>query len=164
MVNSRLEYGESGNFTTNNDFRKIGLLAQPLYANGDVATASTIDQCATITVQSWNSKAFQEDELVTGALSGAKGKVVDFKNNNTTLRLVDVTTGTSSTAGFDGIAGSFRPNESITGGTSGGSANTNGVVGGDLQKFSGDVLYIENRSPVTRADDQIEDVKLIIEF
>ena len=164
MVNSRLEYGESGNFTTNNDFRKIGLLAQPLYANGDVATASTIDQCATITVQSWNSKAFQEDELVTGALSGAKGKVVDFKNNNTTLRLVDVTTGTSSTAGFDGIAGSFRPNESITGATSTASANTNGVVGGDLQKFSGDVLYIENRSPVTRADDQIEDVKLIIEF
>ena len=38
------------------------------------------------------------------------------------------------------------------------------VVGGDFEKFSGDVLYIENRSPVTRADDQIEDVKLIIEF
>ena len=163
MVNSRLEYGESGNFTTNNDFRKIGLLAQPLYANGDVATASTIDQCATITVQSWNSTAFSEDELVTGAQSGAKGRVVDFKNNNTTLRLVDVITGTSSTAGYDGIAGSFRANESISA-PSGASANTNGVVGGDLQKFSGDVLYIENRSPVTRADDQIEDVKLIIEF
>ena len=164
MVNSRLEYGESGNFTTNNDFRKIGLLSQPLYANGDVATASTIDQCVTITVQSWNSTAFVEDELVTGAQSGATGKVVDFKNNNTTLRLVDVTTGTSTTAGYDSIAGSFRTNESITGATSSGSANTNGVVGGDLEKFSGDVLYIENRSPVTRADDQIEDVKLIIEF
>ena len=33
-----------------------------------------------------------------------------------------------------------------------------------MKKFSGDVLYVENRSPVTRADDQIEDVKLIIEF
>ncbi len=164
MVNSRLEYGESGNFTTNNDFRKIGLLAQPLYSNGDIATASTIDQCVTITVQSWNSTAFAEDETVTGAQSGATGKVVDFKNNNTTLRLIDVTTGAGSTAGYDGIAGSFRANESITGGTSGGSTNTNGVVGGDLEKFSGDVLYIENRSPVTRADDQIEDVKLIIEF
>ena len=163
MVNSRLEYGESGNFTTNNDFRKIGLLAQPLYANGDIATASTIDQCATITVQSWNSTAFAEDELVTGAVSGATGKVVDFKNNNTTLRLIDVTTGGISTAGFDGIAGSFQANEAISA-PSGAGANTNGVAGGDLEKFSGDVLYIENRSPVTRADDQIEDVKLIIEF
>ena len=164
MVNSRLEYGESGNFTTNNDFRKIGLLAQPLYANGDVATASTIDQCVTATVQSWNSTAFVEDEVVTGAVSGATGKVVDFKNNNTTLRLIDVTTGAIATNGYDGISGSFQANESITGGTSGASANTNGVAGGDFEKFSGDVLYVENRSPVTRADDQIEDVKLIIEF
>jgi hypothetical protein len=163
MVNSRLEYGESGNFTTNNDFRKIGLLTQPLYSNGDIATASTIDQCVTITVQSWNSTAFDEDELVTGAVSGATGKVVDFKNNNTTLRLIDVTTGTSTVAGFDTIKGSFATDEAISA-PSGASANTNGVVGGDLRKFSGEVIYIENRSPVTRADDQIEDVKLIIEF
>ena len=162
MVNSRLEYGESGNFTTNNDFRKIGLLAQPLYANGDVATATTADQCVTVTVQSWNSTAFAEDEVVTGSQSGATGRVVDFKSN-TTLRMVDVTTGTSTTAGYDSIAGSFRTNETITG-AGGGSANTNGVVGGDFRKFSGDCLYVENRSPVTRADDQIEDVKLIIEF
>ena len=162
MVNSRLEYGESGNFTTNNDFRKIGLVAQPLYANGDVATATTIDQCVTITVQSWNSTAFAEDELVTGSASAATGKVVDFKNN-TTLRLVDVTMGANTTVGYDSIAGSFQANETFTA-PSGASANTSAVVGGDFEKFSGDVLYIENRSPVTRADDQIEDVKLIIEF
>ena len=162
MVNSRLEYGESGNFTTNNDFRKIGLLAQPNYANGDVSTATIIDQAVTFTIQTWNSTAFAEDELVTGSLSGAQGKVIDFKGN-TTIRLVDVTMGSSTTSGFDGITGSFRANETITA-PSGAQANTSAVVGGDLEKFSGDVLYIENRSPVTRADDQIEDVKLIIEF
>ena len=162
MVNSRLEYGESGNFTTNNDFRKVGLVAQPLYANGDVATATTIDQCITVTVQSWNSTAFAEDELVTGSASAATGKVVDFKNN-TTLRMVDVTMGANTTTGYDSIAGSFQVNETITG-AGGASANTNGITGGDLKKFSGDILYIENRAPVTRADDQIEDVKLIIEF
>ena len=161
MVNSRLEYGESGNFTTNNDFRKIGLVAQPLYANGDVATATTIDQCVTITVQSWNSTAFAEDGTLTGALSGATGKVVDFKSN-TTIRLVDVIMGSNTTVGYDSIAGSFQANETITSGSA--SANTSAVVGGDFEKFSGDILYIENRSPVTRADDQIEDVKLIIEF
>ena len=161
MVNSRLEYGESGNFTTNNDFRKIGLLAQPLYANGDVATASSADQCVTITVQSWNSTAYAEDATLTGALSGATGKIVDFKSN-TTIRLVDVVMGSNTTAGYDSIAGSFQANETITQGSA--SANTSAVVGGDFEKFSGDVLYVENRSPVTRADDQIEDVKLIIEF
>ena len=147
MINSRLEYGESGNFTTNNDFRKIGLLAQPLFANGDVATSSTLDQCVTATIQSWNSTAFSEDEVVTGALSGATGKVVDFKSN-TTLRMVDVVTGSNTTAGFDGVAGSFQANETITGGTSSGSANTSAVAGGDMRKFSGDVLYVENRECV----------------
>jgi len=161
MVNSRLEYGESGNFTTNNDFRKIGLISQPLYANGDIATASSVDQCVTVTLQSWNSTAFAEDATLTGALSGATGKIVDFKSN-TTIRLVDVTMGSNTTVGYDSIAGSFQANETITAGSA--SANSSAVVGGDLQKFSGDVLYIENRSPVTRADDQIEDVKLIIEF
>ncbi|MDP7368700.1 MAG: hypothetical protein QGH83_15745 [Candidatus Pacebacteria bacterium] len=35
---------------------------------------------------------------------------------------------------------------------------------GELQKFSGDILYVENRSPISRAADQIEDVKLVIQF
>ena len=50
---------------------------------------------------------------------------------------------------------------------SGASATSNdagSVTGGDLTRFSGDVLYVENRSPVTRASDQIEDIKLVIEF
>jgi len=33
-----------------------------------------------------------------------------------------------------------------------------------LERFSGDIIYVENRSPISRADDQIEDIKLIIEF
>jgi hypothetical protein len=71
--------------------------------------------------------------------------------------------GSNTTVGYDSITGSFQANETITA-ANGAQANTSAVVGGDFQKFSGDVLYIENRSPVTRADDQIEDVKLIIEF
>jgi tetratricopeptide (TPR) repeat protein len=33
-----------------------------------------------------------------------------------------------------------------------------------LEAYTGDVLYVENRSPISRANDQIEDVKLVIEF
>ena len=34
VMTNRLEYSESNNFTTNNDFRKVGLLAQPKLSNG----------------------------------------------------------------------------------------------------------------------------------
>ena len=41
---------------------------------------------------------------------------------------------------------------------------TSGYNAGEIDKDTGDVLYIENRSPITRASDQTENVKLIIEF
>ena len=172
LTNARLEYSESNNFTTNNDFRKVGLLAQPKYANGDFATASVVDQATTVVLTSWNSTTFAADELITGATSGCTGRVVDFTGNNT-LRLTDIIpAGDSTTAGYNSIYGYFTTTEVVAANTtgaggSGASATANGagsVTGGDLTRFSGDIIYIENRSPVTRASDQIEDVKLIIEF
>ena len=172
MTNARLEYSESNNFTTNNDFRKVGLLAQPKLSNGSFASASVVDQATTVVLTSWNGTTFAADELVTGATSGATGRVVDFTGNNT-LRLTDIIpAGNSTTAGYNGIYGYFTNSEVIAANTtgaggSGASATANGngsVTGGDLQRFSGDIIYVENRSPVTRASDQIEDVKLIIEF
>ena len=148
------------------------MLAQPKYANGDFATASVVDQATTVVLTSWNGTQYKADELVTGATSGATGRVIDFTGNNT-LRLSDIIpAGNSTTAGYNGIHGYFTNAEVIaanTGGNggSGASATANGsgaVTGGDLTRFSGDILYVENRSPVTRANDQIEDVKLIIEF
>ena len=43
-------------------------------------------------------------------------------------------------------------------------AFTSGYNSGELDADTGDVIYVENRSPITRASDQTENVKLIIEF
>jgi hypothetical protein len=131
-----------------------------------------VDQATAAVVSSWNGTAFSVDELVTGATSGATGRVVDFTGNNT-IRMTDIIpSGNSITAGYNGIYGYFTNTEVIAantvgGGGSGASATANGsgaVTGGDLQRFSGDIIYVENRSPISRATDQIEDIKLIIEF
>ena len=34
----------------------------------------------------------------------------------------------------------------------------------ELEPNSGEIVYIENRREITRAPDQIEDIKLVIEF
>ena len=110
--------------------------------------------------------------MISGATSGCTGRVVDFTSNNT-LRMTDIVpSGNSTTAGYNGVYGYFTNTEIIAANTtgaggSGASATANGsgaVSGGDLTRFSGDVLYVENRSPVTRASDQIEDIKLVVEF
>ena len=50
------------------------------------------------------------------------------------------------------------------------SATTNNVVfnsgfaTAEIDSGSGQVLYVENRAPITRAADQTENIKLIVEF
>ena len=72
----------------------------------------------------------------------------------------------------------FSGNSTITGATStatgvpdtASSATVNntvfvaGYANPELQPDSGDVIYIENRKPISRASDQTEDVKLVVEF
>ena len=39
-----------------------------------------------------------------------------------------------------------------------------GLSNPEIEPNSGDIVYIENRRQITRAPDQIEDIKLVIEF
>jgi len=41
---------------------------------------------------------------------------------------------------------------------------TDGYANPELQPDSGDIIYIENRKPISRSSDQTEDIKLIVEF
>ena len=52
----------------------------------------------------------------------------------------------------------------ITGGGSGITATVASITNPDLRNNFGDVLYVENRAPVSRAADQIEDIKLVVKF
>ena len=41
---------------------------------------------------------------------------------------------------------------------------TNGYANPELEPDSGNIIYNENRSPISRATDQTEDIKIIVEF
>ena len=41
---------------------------------------------------------------------------------------------------------------------------SSGLATPEIENNSGDVIYVENRRLITRAPDQIEDIKLVIEF
>ena len=179
MINTKLTQDESGSFTTTNDFRKIGLLTDP-NSDGSFAkyTATTATQAKTFTYTS-NTAALSGDITITqeGGANGATAYVVDVNASAKTLRVIDVTNGANTSAGYDGKPGSFQVTTtnvaSSTSGVSqatstftypGGQAYLVNVANGAMQIGSGDVIYIENRAPVARASDQTEDIKLIIEF
>ena len=41
---------------------------------------------------------------------------------------------------------------------------SSGKANPDVKKYSGDIIYIDNRAPVTRPASQKEEVKIVIEF
>lgn len=163
MINTKLTQDESGKFTTTNDFRKIGLLKDP---NSDGSftryTADTATQAKTLTYSSLSGGTLTGDITITGGDSGATAYVVDVNATASTMRVVDVTNGSSETTGYDGIKGSIQTGEQFSSGAI--TFNVDAVANGDMSIGSGEILYIENRAPVARAADQTEDVKLIIEF
>ena len=187
MINTRLEQSEGGKFTTSNDFRQIGVVKSPISANGThrfVATAGT--QALTIRIGTINGSNFIADNVIVGASSGAQAKIVDvtdvtvggiaFKD----LRCINVDLGPSDTnkilgnaetngtdmtnpagGSVSGLPGGFQQ-ENVS--CSGSSAVITSITAGEMKPYSGSLLYVENRSPIARAADQTEDIKLIIEF
>lgn len=155
ILNVRISGTESNTLFTNNDFRVVGLMSNPLLANGSQANSTVYDMTTKLTVTS-KSGAFSVDEMISGGTSGAKGRFIAFANTNAT--------GTTGVVSLTGIDGTFTTTETITGNTSSVTAVISSINTRDLKDYSGDILYIENRVPISRASDQTEDIKLITRF
>ena len=80
---------------------------------------------------------------------------VDSNGNLTAFSGTNTITGQSSSV-------TATPSSSTT--TVDSVSFTSGYASPEIDADTGDVIYIENRSPITRASDQTENVKLIIEF
>ena len=177
MLNTNFEAGEtsnSGDFTTANDFRRVCLIRDP-NSGGSAATATTLRNTKAVLVTS-PSGNFTVDEEINQATTGAVGKVVEWDSSNNILYYIQTR---FNDHGIDssGDLTAFSGTNTITGQSSGVTATpssstttvdsvafTSGYNSGELDADTGDVIYVENRSPITRASDQTENVKLIIEF
>jgi len=160
-----------------NDFRRIGLLRDPTnFGTTTVATATTRRQIYA-TIFSSVSGTFTADEEINQATTGAVAKVIEFDSTNNILyyyqtRFPDVGTDTNGNltaiSGANAITGqsssaSATPNTSSSA-TVNGVTFASGYANPELAYDSGDIIYVEERSPITRASDQTENIKLIIEF
>jgi len=165
MLNVDLTQSESGEFTTGNDFRRIALVRNPVDSGtGSTATADTLDATKSMTFSS--VLAFQADEKITGSSTGAVGYVVDAISTSTTTTVRYIQPQFAN-QGVDasGDLVEFTTSDTVTGATSSVSGTPASVdTTPELTHDSGDILYIENRKPISRAADQTENIKLIVEF
>ncbi len=163
-LNTKLDGNDGGDLTTGNDFRQIVLINEPRVHDatplaGLLATADTLkatkalDFASGVTVTNYTV-----DELLVGGTSGAQAYVVEIDSTNGLIRYHQ-----NSKTGYK----SFSNGETVTGQTSntaGALESSNAVVAAEVDRQSGDILFLENRNPINRTDSQIEDIKVIIEF
>ena len=177
MMNTNFEAGEtsnSGDFTTANDFRRVSLM-RDIFSGGSAASANTLRGTKAVLVTS-PSGTFTADEEINQATTGAVGKVVEWDSANNILYYIQ-TRFNDEGCDANGNLTAFSGTNTITGQSSSASATpssssttvdsivfTSGYNAGEIDADTGDVMYVENRSPITRAADQTENVKLIIEF
>lgn len=186
MTNIRLTYAEgSGDFPVDNDFRRIGILRDP--ENFGTTTKSTSETLNGLYAVKLNTvtdafSTVNEGEIITQALTGgriAKGQVVSFtydegSNDSGVLKYFqspETHTDKGIVRGFSGanpivgeISGATGVINTGTNGVILGANFVNGIANPDVKPNSGEIIYVENRRLITRAADQIEDIKLVIEF
>ena len=160
IVNSRLEFGEgSGDFPTDNDFRRIGLLQDPFNAGTTtVSTSPTLAAYHKMTLSSVSGLSV--DDIILNANSNGTGVAVS-RVISITGNVVSHIPQANSEGGYVNFVNS---NTVYVGGTTIGTISAVDATFPEVEKYSGQVMYVENRGAVTRAADQIEDIKLIIEM
>ena len=180
MLNVSLEGTESsntGDFTTANDFRRIVLIKNP-FSGGSAASASTLRGTKAVRFAASPAPGtFVADEEINQATTGAVGKVVEWDATNRILHYIQTRFNDEGLSSL-GNRTAFSGANVITGQTSAATGTpsatasetadqitfTSGYKDTELDRHKGDVLYIENRAPITRASDQTENIKLVIEF
>lgn len=185
MTNIRLTYAEgSGDFPVDNDFRRIGIIKDPYnWGSTDFATLDTLNGLYAVKISGTGGTDYIQDEVITQPLAGggtARGTVVSWTldSGSTTDGVLKYLQSPDLHAD-GGVVRAFEAGTPITGAASlaAGSPDvtataadflgvpfTNGFGLPQIEPNSGDIIYVENRRLITRAADQIEDIKLVIEF
>ena len=193
MTNIRLTFIENaGDFPVDNDFRRIGIIKDPYeFGSTTFATSDTLNGLRAIKIDGATGD-YIPDEMISQTVAGgtAYGQVVSWTLDAGSPVPTPSTPGSGVLKYIQtpylhkdtGVVRLFESNaaNAVVGDQSGSSGNVetgladgteligsifvDGLANPEIENNSGDLIYIENRRLITRAADQIEDIKLVIEF
>ena len=155
MFNVEFDGEEGGAIPVDNDFREIVLIQNP-YLNGTtrLATANSYSLYTKVKV-SPGIGDFNTDEIVFqgGTFSDASftGEVISFDTVENYLYL-------------NNVRGTILENQAIKGFSTGSIRIVNDVIAPTMDLYSGKILYIADKLPITRDADQTERIRFILSF
>ena len=163
---------EKDDFLFGNDFHIVGLLYNPIVSTSSGIAIGT-KQLKITSALSSSTDGTYDDAKIEGATSGATGRVIHYESANGVFTIYYTQEnvlqyGLTST----GTKPNFVAGENVTITPIGGSVEqktvdsdaSTAVKDSELTRGSGEIIYIDNRATISRADDQTEDFKIILEF
>ena len=145
--------GTDSDFITDQDFRQVGLIRDPLLSTGAAFTNTTGNALFNMSLSSIVT-SFTKDKTIQGQTSTAKAFIDNIDSNRLFYHQ-------TSETGF----GAFITGETVeeVNGAGEGVIDS-GATLPEVDPESGAILFIDNRSPVVRSAAQNEDIKVIIQF
>jgi hypothetical protein len=155
MFNVEFDQSEGGALPTDNEFREIILLQNPkVAATGASATGTSYTLYTKVKV-SPGVGDFNNDEIVyQGATYEERtfsAEVISFDEVQNQLYL-------------NNVRGTIQSNQAIKGFNTGAIRVVNSVTGPTLDLYTGKILYISDKLPITRDPAQTERIRFILSF
>ena len=154
IINPRIIRTEDGQLPVTNEFRQIAILQDPHESAADNVANGLVYTQTTRMILSTGSVDYYHDETVYqgSSLSEAlfTGVVCAWDAPNNFIQLIN-TTGTPQA-------------DVLIGANSAAARFVESITDKELRPYSGNLLYTDNISPITRANDQTEDFKIVLKF
>ena len=177
-------------FPTNSKFAQVGILKNPQeFGGSSIFTENQFSSLYALKVTPDNTIAPVIGEKIEGSSTDVVGYIasydsdtqilkyyvdrslsfynkLDSRDNDSNVKIVSFSqSDTISTPGGSGFsAGISTFSGSVFNGINLGVTFENGVANPEINRKTGDVIYIDNRTLVTRDSRQKEDIKIILEF
>lgn len=158
MFNGRPSGIEGGELLIDQDFRQVSLIKDIKKINDSDFTGAA-GLALNKLVFNAGATAFSRDNIVVGATSGAKAYI------DQTDSAAGIWIHQTETTGFK----SFQPSEALSaqnlaGVTVSGSAVLSSIDSATVNKYSGDILYVDNRAAIVRSAGETQDIKIVIQL
>ena len=158
MLNGRPSDTEGGELLLNQDFRQVGVIRNILKSNDSDFTGAAGSALTKLRFNA-GATAFTTDNLIVGGTSGAKA-YIDYADS-TAGAIIHQT----ETTGFK----NFQIGENLTATNLSGVATVGSAVlasfdSATVNKYTGELLYIDNRAAITRSAGETQDIKIVIQL
>jgi len=137
-------------------FNQVGLLVNPLIANSA--------WFANLTNYRTTTRLFVSDPVTANFING---ETVYIGSSIETANAVANVAHWSAGDNFlyiNNITGTFTVSSPIKSTVSGISTPILGISNSEIKPFTGDLIYMENRTNITRVDNQIDQIKIVLSF